>query len=202
AGRVQAWIVGPGAGTGAWTHARVAEALASDVPVLVDADAITLVAGDTALRAAAVARLAPTIFTPHAGEFARLGGDLAAPGGRLAAVRRLAADLHSVVLLKGAATVIAGATGTAAVSASGPPDLATAGSGDVLSGLVGSMIAAQAVGAQTAAGFGDEDLVITAAAGAYLHGLAARLAMADGRPIVSEDVLAQVPAAIAAARGA
>lgn len=201
AGRVQAWIVGPGAGTDGWTRDRLAEALATEVPVLVDADGITLVAGDAALRAAAVARSAPTLFTPHAGEFARIGGDLSAPGGRLAAVRRLASNLASVVLLKGAATVIAAPDGTAAVSASGPPDLATAGSGDVLSGLIGSLIAADAARSGASA-FADADVVRAAAGGAYLHGLAARLAAADGRPIVSEDVLAHVPAAIAVARGA
>ena len=113
-------------------------------------------------------------------------------------MRDLAARLASVVLLKGAVTVVSAADGVAAVSASGPPDLATAGSGDVLSGLTGSMLAAgnaRAGGRLTAA-----DVVIIAAAGAYLHGLAARLAAAGQFPIVSEDVLNAVPAAVALVR--
>lgn len=203
AGRVQAWIVGPGAGTDADARDRLAQALAIDVPVLIDADAITCVADDTDLRRTVQQRSAPTLFTPHAGEFARLGGDLTALGGRLAAVRRLAAELSAVVLLKGAATVVAAADGTAAVSASGPPDLATAGSGDVLSGLVGSMLASGAArAAARGADFGDADVVRVAAAGAYLHGLAGRLAASGGRPVVSEDVLRAVPDAIAIARDA
>ncbi len=194
AGQVQAWAVGPGAGTDDAARTRLAEALAIDVPVLIDADAITLVASDAAFRAAVMARHAPTLFTPHAGEFARLGGDLSVAGGRAEAVRALAAELDSVVLLKGAVTVVAAGAGPATVSASGPPDLATAGSGDVLSGLTGSMIAAQR-GATD-----DTSIRRTAAAGAYLHGLAGRLAAQGGRPVVSEDVLAQVPAAIALTR--
>ncbi|MCB0915392.1 MAG: NAD(P)H-hydrate dehydratase [Actinobacteria bacterium] len=198
AGRVEAWIVGPGAGTDDDARRRLAEAVASDVPLLVDADGITLVAEDPALRDDIAARAAPTLFTPHAGEFARLGGTLDQADGRLAAVRELAANLGSVVLLKGAATVVAGAEGTAAVSASGPPELATAGSGDVLSGLIGSMLAAG--NARAGGELTEADVVEIAAAGAYLHGLAARLAAEGGRPIVSEDVLASVPTAIAVAR--
>lgn len=201
AGRVQAWIVGPGGGVDDAARARLAEAIDIDVPLLIDADAITLVAEHDDLRAAVRARSAPTLFTPHAGEFARLGGDLSAPGGRLAAVRRLAADLGSVVLLKGAATVVAAADGVSAVSASGPPDLATAGSGDVLSGLVGSLLASRQGRAEAdGSALTDADVVRIAATGAYLHGLAGRLAGAAGRPVVSEDVLNAVPEAIALVR--
>jgi hydroxyethylthiazole kinase-like uncharacterized protein yjeF len=193
AGQVQGWVVGPGAGVDGTARDRLADAVALDVPLIVDADAITLIAGSEELRGALVARQAPTLLTPHEGEFARLGGDLTKPGGRLAAVRRLAADLGSVILLKGAVTVVSGGTGTAMVSASGPPDLATAGSGDVLAGLVGSMVAANTV-------TDDVELARVAAAAAYLHGVAGRLAAADGRPIVSEDVLNALPEAIALAR--
>lgn len=192
-GRVQAWVIGSGAGVDDTAKARLADVLAAQVPIVVDADAITLVSADEDLRTMVRDRTSPTLFTPHAGEFARLGGDLSVAGGRLAAVRRLAADLDSVVLLKGAVTVIAGANGSAVVSASGPPDLATAGSGDVLSGLIGSLVAANHVADST-------DLARVAGAGAYLHGVAARLAAAGGRPIVSEDVLTAVPDAVALAR--
>ena len=196
AGRVQAWVVGPGAGTDAAAKERLVEAINVPVPLLIDADGITLVAENPDLRAAVVARSAPTLLTPHAGEFARLGGDLDAPGGRVAAVVRLATELDSVILLKGAATVVAAASGPAVVSAAGPPELATAGSGDVLSGLAGSMLAAQR-------GEPSADVVRdVAAAAAYLHGTAGRLAAAGGRPIVSDDVLAAVPEAVAVSRTA
>ena len=116
-------------------------------------------------------------------------------------MRRLAADLGSVVLLKGAATVVAAADGVSAVSASGPPDLATAGSGDVLSGLVGSLLASRQGRAEAdGSALTDADVVRIAATGAYLHGLAGRLAGAAGRPVVSEDVLNAVPEAIALVR--
>ncbi len=198
AGRVEAWIVGPGAGVDDAAKRRLEQALDADVPVLIDADAITLVADDSSLRSRVAQRTAPTLFTPHAGEFARLGGDLKNPGGRLAAVRTLAADLGAVVLLKGADTLVAAASGPAAVSSSGPPDLATAGSGDVLAGLVGSMLAA--ANARGSGDLTDTEVVEIAAAGAYLHGLAGRLAAAGGTPIVSEDVLGHVAAAVAVAR--
>ena len=205
AGRVQAWVVGPGAGTDTEADARLREVLACDVPVLIDADAITLVAGDEGLRTAVQHRQSPTLFTPHAGEFARLGGDLAHPGGPLAAVAALAADLRSTVLLKGSTTVVAAPDGAATLSTSGPPDLATAGSGDVLSGLAGSMLAAGHSGAADPSGAEPSDagwVRRTAAAAAYLHGVAGRIASAGQRPIVSEDVLACVPEAIVAARTA
>jgi len=197
AGKVQAWVVGPGAGTDDAAHQRLKEALASDVPVLVDADAITLVAHDQQLQLLVSQRAAPTLFTPHEGEFARLGGDLSNAAGRVAAVGALAKRLDATVLLKGATTVVVSPDGGAVVSTSGPPDLATAGSGDVLSGLAGSMLSAYR---------GDRAdphwVARTAAAAAYLHGVAGRLAAEGGRPVVSEDVLAAVPDAIARARRA
>ena len=198
AGRAEAWIVGPGGGTDDAARARLTEVLAMAVPILVDADAITLIAQDSQLRSSVTARRAPTLFTPHAGEFARLGGQLDHSGGRAEAVRRLATELRSVVLLKGAVTIVAAPDGPASVSASAPPDLATAGSGDVLAGLIGSMLAAQRYQGDP----GATEVRRTAAAGAFLHGVAGCLAAVGGRPIVSEDVLAAIPSAVAAARGA
>lgn len=197
AGKVQAWVVGPGAGTDAAAGQRLSEALASDVPVLVDADGITLVAGDQQLQTQVTQRSAPTLFTPHEGEFARLGGDLGGAAGRVAAVAALAGRLRSTVLLKGATTVVVSPEGEATVSTSGPPALATAGSGDVLSGLAGSMMAAYR-GDRSDPGW----LARVAASAAYLHGVAGRLAAQGGQPVVSEDVLANVPEAIARARAA
>jgi hydroxyethylthiazole kinase-like uncharacterized protein yjeF len=177
AGRVQAWVVGPGAGDDA---SAVAEVLAADVPVLVDADGLRL-----ADRAAVRARTAPTLMTPHAGEAAALLGVAreAVEEARLASVRELAGLYGATVLLKGATTLVAGPTGGAVrVNATGTAWLATAGSGDVLSGLAGSLLAS---------GLSALDAGSVAA---YLHGLAGRFA-ADGAPAGAHDVAEALPEA-------
>jgi hydroxyethylthiazole kinase-like uncharacterized protein yjeF len=199
AGRVQAWVVGPGMGTDDQARDRLAAVLASDVPVLVDADGLTLLAAHKGL----LSRDAPTLLTPHAGELGRLlGADPAdVESHRLEHARKAAASLGATVLLKGSTTVIATPDGRSAaiqaaagqdgtsehgtaqdeaaqggvsqdglppvrVNSTGTSWLATAGTGDVLSGLAGSLLA--------------QGLEVgeAAAAAAYLHGLAARLAAA------------------------
>jgi ADP-dependent NAD(P)H-hydrate dehydratase / NAD(P)H-hydrate epimerase len=199
AGRVQAWVVGPGMGTDDQARERLAAVLASDVPVLVDADGLTLLAAHKGL----LSRDAPTLLTPHAGELGRLlGVDPAdVESHRLEHARKAAASLGATVLLKGSSTVIATPDGRSArtqagstqdettqdettqdeagqdgvsqddlapvwVNSTGTSWLATAGTGDVLSGLAGSLLA--------------QGLEVgeAAAAAAYLHGLAARLAAA------------------------
>ena len=194
AGRVQAWVVGPGMGTDDQARDRLAAVLASDVPVLVDADGLTLLAAHQGL----LSRDPPTLLTPHAGELGRLlGVDPAdVESRRLEHARKAAASLGATVLLKGSTTVIATPDGRSAasqgrtsqgetgqdgdsrdgdsrddlapvrVNPTGSSWLATAGTGDVLSGLAGSLLA--------------QGLEVgeAAAAAAYLHGLAARLAAA------------------------
>ncbi|MGW0910742.1 NAD(P)H-hydrate dehydratase [Streptomyces sp. NPDC002784] len=171
AGRVQAWVVGPGAGDDA---ATVAEVLEADVPLLIDADGLRL-----ADRQAVRERTAPTLMTPHAGEAAALLGVAReeVEGARLSAVRELAARYRATVLLKGSTTLVADpeAAAPVRVNATGTPWLATAGSGDVLSGLSGSLLAA---------GLPARDAGSVAA---YLHGLAGRYA-ADGAPVGAHDV--------------
>ncbi|MDT9697859.1 NAD(P)H-hydrate dehydratase [Streptomyces sp. P17] len=171
AGRVQAWVVGPGAGDDAVTVAQVLEA---DVPVLIDADGLRLAA-----REAVGARTAPTLMTPHAGEAAALLGVSReeVEGARLSAVRELAGRYRATVLLKGSTTLVADPDAKTAVrvNATGTSWLATAGSGDVLSGLAGSLLAS---------GLGARDAGSVAA---YLHGLAGRYA-ADGAPVGAQDV--------------
>ncbi|MGY0069210.1 NAD(P)H-hydrate dehydratase [Streptomyces sp. QTS137] len=186
AGRVQAWVAGPGAGDDA---GPVAEALAAEVPVLIDADGLRL-ADASAVRA----RSAPTLLTPHAGEAAALLGveREEVEGGRLAAARELAGRYGATVLLKGSTTLVAdpgdgggGGEGkgiAVRVNPTGTSWLATAGSGDVLSGLAGSLLAA---------GLPARDAGSVAA---YLHGLAGRYA-ADGAPVGAHDVAAAIPAA-------
>lgn len=177
AGRVQAWVVGPGVGDDA---SAVAEVLGADVPVLVDADGLRL-----ADRSAVRARTAPTLMTPHAGEAAALLGVSreSVEGARLASVRELALRYGATVLLKGSTTLVADPGGGAVrVNATGTAWLATAGSGDVLSGLAGSLLAA---------GLSALD---AGSVGAYLHGLAGRFA-ADGAPLGAHDVAAAIPEA-------
>jgi ADP-dependent NAD(P)H-hydrate dehydratase / NAD(P)H-hydrate epimerase len=188
-GRVQAWVAGPGMGTGPDAVARLAAILRTDLPALVDADGLTIVSQHPEL----LPRTAPTLITPHAGELSRLlGTDPAAvEAGRLEHARRAAEQLGVTVLLKGSTTLIASPDRpTTLVNPTGTPWLATAGTGDVLSGLAGALLAQ---GLEPA---------WAAAAAAYLHGLAARLAAAGGpggtgqAPIGAHDVITALPAAI------
>ena len=195
AGRVQAWVAGPGMGTGEASAGLLQAVLMTDVPVLVDADGITLLAENRGL----LQRSAPTLITPHAGELSRLlGADRAdIEAHRLRFATQAAAELGCTVLLKGSTTVIASPGGDGQpvlVNPTGTPWLATAGSGDVLSGLAGAMLAQGLAPAQAAA------------TAAYLHGIAARLAAdgvtyagprsATGAPIGASDLVGAIPAAI------
>lgn len=177
AGRVQAWVVGPGIGQDPAARAMVAEVLASDVPVLVDADGLRLM--DPGLVRA---RTAPTLLTPHAGEAAALLGSSRerVVAARLASARELARRYGATVLLKGSTTVVTEAEGPARANLTGTPWLATAGSGDVLSGLAGSLLAA---------GLRPLD---AASAAAYLHGQAGRLSPTPAR---ATDVVNALPTA-------
>ncbi|MCP2335578.1 NAD(P)H-hydrate dehydratase [Actinomadura rupiterrae] len=186
-GRVQAWVVGPGLGTGDDAEELVQAVLATELPVLVDADGLTVLAR----RRDLLSRDAPTLLTPHAGELARLldadRADIEAR--RLEFVRRAAAELDATVLLKGSTTVIAEADRPVRVNPTGTSWLATAGTGDVLSGLTGALLA------------GGMSALDAACAGAYLHGIAARLAAGGPEPsggdapIGASDVVAALPAA-------
>jgi hydroxyethylthiazole kinase-like uncharacterized protein yjeF len=193
AGQVQAWAAGPGMGTGDDAAGLLAAVLATSLPVLVDADGITILARHPEL----LPRSAPTLITPHAGELSRLtGADRdAIEARRLEHASAAAAKLGVTVLLKGSTTVIADPPGTGPsstgpsgagpvlVNSTGTPWLATAGSGDVLPGLAGALLAQGLPPAQAAA------------AAAYLHGVAARLA-ADDAPIGAGDLIGALPAAI------
>ena len=182
AGRVQAWAAGPGMGTGEDAAGLLGAVLATSLPVLVDADGITVLAAHRGL----LARDAPTLLTPHAGELARLlGADRAdVEAHRLRFVTQAAAELGCTVLLKGSTTVIASpdAGQEVLVNPTGTSWLATAGSGDVLTGLAGSLLAQ---------GLEPQHAGVTAA---YLHGIAARLA-AEGAPIGASDIIGSLAAA-------
>ena len=179
AGRVQAWVIGPGAGTDAAAVDLVGEILATELPVLVDADGLTVLADHPELVRG---REAPTLLTPHAGEFARLAGQ---PVGadRLVAVTELAREWGVAVLLKGRITLVAQSDGTVFGNDAGSSWAATAGAGDVLSGIAGSLLAAGL------------PPVWAGAAAARVHARAAELA-SDGAPIGASNLLAAVRPAI------
>ncbi|HEX4886119.1 MAG TPA: NAD(P)H-hydrate dehydratase [Casimicrobiaceae bacterium] len=136
-------VAGCGLGTSDAALQTLRAAIATDVPLVLDADALNLLAGDPSLRARVRARNHDTLATPHPAEAARLlGSDVAAvQRDRLAAAHGIARELRAHVVLKGAGSVIANADGTWAINASGNPALAAAGSGDVLSGIVGALLA-------------------------------------------------------------
>lgn len=188
AGRVQAWVVGPGLGTDDAALAALRFALNTDLPVVVDADALTLLAANPEL---VEHREAPTVMTPHAGEFARLAGE--PPGDdRVAATRALAARFGATVLLKGNVTVIAQAEPGSRVflNRSEGSWAATAGSGDVLSGIIGALLATGLPPAEAAA------------AAAFVHSRAADSSAADPGPTrvptSASRILAHIRPALAA----
>lgn len=186
AGRVQSWVVGPGLGTDEAGAAALWFALETDLPVLVDADGLTMLAAHPEL---VTGRTAPTVLTPHAGEFARLAGS--PPGDdRVGATRRLADALGATVLLKGNVTVIAEPGGPVYLNPAGQSWAATAGSGDVLSGMIGALLASGLPAGEAAA------------AAAFVHARAAALSAADPgpgeAPTSSSRILHHIRAAVAA----
>jgi hydroxyethylthiazole kinase-like uncharacterized protein yjeF len=185
AGKVQAWAVGPGIGTDDNAASALWSALQSDLPVIVDADALTILAAHPDL---VTGRTAPTVLTPHAGEFARLAGS--PPGDdRIASTRKLADHLGVTVLLKGNVTVIAEPGGPAYLNPAHQSWAATAGSGDVLSGMIGSLLAAGLPPGEAAA------------AAAFVHARAANMSAADpgprSAPTSASRILAHIRASIA-----
>ncbi|HEX2308173.1 MAG TPA: NAD(P)H-hydrate dehydratase [Jatrophihabitantaceae bacterium] len=178
-GRVQAWVVGPGIGTDDEASESLSRVLYSEVPVLVDADGLTLLSSEW-FDGVIQDRPYPTVVTPHDREFERLFGEIG--DDRLSAARRAAAESGAIVLLKGNSTIVATPDGMAYANRTGTPWLGTAGSGDVLSGLIGAFLA------------GGVDAPLAAAAGAFVHGLAGQIAAASGPPS-SVDVLGALRAA-------
>jgi hydroxyethylthiazole kinase-like uncharacterized protein yjeF len=169
AGRVQAWVVGPGLGTDDAGAAALWFALDTDLPVIVDADALTILAAHLDLVTNRAERGAPTVLTPHAGEFARLAGH-PPDNDRVGATRRLADELGATVLLKGNVTVIADPGGPVYLNPAGQSWAATAGSGDVLSGMIGALLAAGLPPAEAAG------------TAAFVHARAAAASAADPGP--------------------
>lgn len=186
AGRVQSWVVGPGLGTGPASQDVLRQVLAAGVPVCADADAITMLAEHPELWDAREPGT-PVVLTPHAGEFARLFGDVGQD--LAAAAQRAAKQADAIVLLKGHTTVVAAPDGRTLVNPALSSWPATAGSGDVLSGLIGALLAASI------------DPWLAGGCAAFLHGLAAELA-ADNAPAPASKLQAAIPDAIRAVRSA
>jgi hydroxyethylthiazole kinase-like uncharacterized protein yjeF len=165
-----AMVIGPGLGTGDEARGWVARALRLPVPLLIDADALNLIARDAALASDVVTRAAPTVLTPHPAEAARLAGTTveAIQSDRLGAALSLSAAKNAAVVLKGAGSIVAYPDGRFAINSSGNSALASAGTGDVLSGMIGALLA-QGVSLDAAL-----------ALSVCLHGAAADTLVAEG----------------------
>jgi hydroxyethylthiazole kinase-like uncharacterized protein yjeF len=174
AGQVQAWAVGPGLGTGTAGHRVLAHVLAAGVPVVADADAITLLARHPDLADSRDPDT-PLVLTPHDREFERLTGKAPGPD-RVGAVRDAARRFDAVLVLKGNTTIIAAPDGRVLVNPARSSWPATAGSGDVLTGVLGALLAA--------------GLEPVTAAGAAVHAqeFAAAIAAAGGTPSAGAPV--------------
>lgn len=179
--RKNAVLIGPGAGVDMTTRMRVRSALQARKHCVLDADALTSFSDDPDELFKAIK--APCVLTPHEGEFARL---FSAKGDRLSRAREAARTSGAIVLLKGADTVIAAPDGRAIINRNAPPELATAGAGDVLAGLIVGLLAQ------------DMDPLEAAATAAWIHGDAAS---AFGPGLIAEDLPDQVPGALRRLKG-
>jgi hydroxyethylthiazole kinase-like uncharacterized protein yjeF len=195
--RVNAWAIGPGFAGELGDAEALAAILRCSTPVVIDAGALTALASSAELRDVLRNRVHPTVLTPHDGEFARLCSVPLADG-RIAAARALAEDLRVVVVLKGSGTVIAGPNGQLFIDRMGTAALGTAGSGDVLTGIMGALFAG--AGARSSTRINDSTATEIAAAACWLHGAAGVLASRGGSPVTASDLVNALPAAVAQVR--
>jgi NAD(P)H-hydrate epimerase len=174
--RYSGLLIGPGAGVDAATRRRVLAILATGKPTVLDADALTSFQDDhDALDRAIVG---PCVLTPHEGEFKRL---FDSNGDKLTRARAAARRCGAIVVLKGSDTVIVAPGGAAIINSNAPPSLATAGSGDVLSGMILGLLAQ------------GMDAFSAAAAAVWMHGAAAQM---FGPGLIAEDLPDLLPRAL------
>ncbi len=178
-GRVQAWTAGPGMGTDSVAASQLSAAFDEGVPICLDADGLTLIANDPVLLEQ---RIAPMVLTPHDREYSRLADRATGPD-RIGDALELARRFDCIVLLKGFRTVIADPSGKVYLNPTGDPALATAGSGDVLAGLLGALLAA------------GMPVDRAAVAAAFVHGLAGREAARQG-PVTASGIARVLPEVI------
>lgn len=183
AAKVSAILIGPGTGMVTATRERACMVLRAGKPAVLDADAISIFEGASELLFEAVK--GAVVLTPHEGEFARIFPDI--KGGRLFRTRAAAARSGCVVLLKGYDTVIAAPDGRVAINSNAPADLATAGAGDVLSGIITALLSQGMPPFEAAC------------AGAWIH---AQSASAFGPGLIPEDLIAGIPAVLSTLRRA
>ena len=180
--RLNAVVIGPGCGVGKRTQELVAATLASKAAIVLDADALTSFSSSP--NELFLLLREPAVLTPHSGEFERLfPGVLGRSTNKIEAARSAAAISHCTVLLKGSDTVIAAPDGRAVVNTHAPPTLATAGSGDVLAGMIGGLMAQHASSFEAAT------------MAAWLHGDAAHR---FGPGLISEDLPDLLPSVLSA----
>ncbi len=174
--RMNTLLLGPANGVGPLTRDRVLAALATGRNTVLDADAISVFEKDENTLFKAVR--GPTVMTPHGGEFARLFPALVKSGDKISVTREAARRSGAVIVYKGPDTTIASPEGAAVVNTNAPPGLATAGSGDVLAGMIAGLLAQ---------GMPPMD---AAAAAVWIHGEAAKR---FGPGLISEDIIAGIP---------
>lgn len=176
--RRNALLVGPGAGVSEQTRRRVMSVLKTGKPCVLDADALTVFRDDPETLFSAIC--GPCLLTPHDGEFARI---FDVEGDKLTRARTAARVSGATLLLKGADTVVASTDGRATINTSAPPELATAGSGDVLAGMAVGLIAQ------------GMKVFEAASAAAWIHGAAAQ---AFGPGLIAEDLIDNLPSMLGA----
>jgi NAD(P)H-hydrate epimerase len=177
--RLNAIVIGPGYGAGARTRRRTLSILRSKKAAVLDADALTSFGGSNGELAKALH--AAAVLTPHEGEFARIFPDAATAVGKLERLRLAIRPSTATLVLKGPDTVIAAPDGTVLINSNAPPTLATAGTGDVLAGMIGGLLA-QGLAAPAAA-----------AAGVFLHSAAA---LRCDFSLIAEDIERHIASAV------
>ena len=175
--RFQSLVIGPGLGRGDDVGVQVRSVLACDISMVIDGDGLSAAVDPTGKLDTLTARTAPTVLTPHDGEFAVLGGDAGSPD-RIGATKGLAARTGCTIVRKGPTTIICSPDGQVYLVASGDERLATAGTGDVLAGIIGAFLARGLAAPEAAA------------AGAFIHGMAGSSLPTEGA--IARDVVALI----------